>query len=545
VAGLAATFGSGAMTNPASDLHNAACIMAIGTNTTEAHPIIGLKVKHAVHHGAKLLVINPRRIELVDLAALWLRPHPGTNVALLMGMARLILENNWQDSTFIQARCESFESFWASLAPFDLNTVADITGVPAADIKHAAEMYATCKPASVIYAMGICEQSYGTDGVMALANLAMITGNVGKPGTGINALRGQNNVQGACDMGALPDVFPGYQKVTDPTALSKFEQAWGVKLDGTIGLTLTEIMQSCCEGKIKALYLIGENPVIADPDTRHVVEALSRLEFFAAQDIFLTETARLAHVVLPGATFAEKDGTFTNTERRVQRVRRAVASPGEARPDWQIVCQVAKRLGAPGFDFTSPVEIMNEISQVAPIYGGISHNCLESSSRQWPCPDSNHPGTPVLHLEKFSRGRGRFMPLRYQPPHEHADAEFPLILTSGRSLYQYNSGAMTRKVGGLNVCLKKEIIEVHPDDAGQLNISEGDLAQVTSRHGQIEVQAHVTENTPPGLVYMNFHFAEVRTNSLFGQTSDPQTKTPDYKVCAVRISKVPEVPCAK
>jgi formate dehydrogenase major subunit len=302
---------------------------------------------------------------------------------------------------------------------------------------------------------------------------------------------------------------------------------------------------ACCEGRIKALYLIGENPVIADPDTRHVTEALSRLEFLAVQDIFLTETAELAHIILPAAAFAEKDGTFTNTERRVQRVRRAVASPGEARPDWQIVCQIAKRLGAPGFDFTSPAEIMTEISQVAPIYGGISHTCLEEGSRQWPCPAPGHPGTPRLHIEKFSRGRGRFVPLKYHPPQERSDAEYPLILTTGRNLYQYNSGAMTRKVSGLNACLNREILEVHPDDARQLNISEGDMAIVTSRHGEVEVGVHLTENTPPGLVYMNFHFAEVRTNSLFGQAGDPQTKTPDYKVCAVRVAKVTEVPFAK
>jgi formate dehydrogenase (NADP+) alpha subunit len=545
VAGLAATFGSGAMTNPSDDLLNASCIMAFGTNTTEAHPVIGMKVKQAAARGVKLLVVNPRRIDLVDQANLWLRPHPGTNVALLMGMARYILEQGWQDQAFIDARCESFEPFQASLAPFDLDTVADITGVPTVDIKRAAEMYATNKPASVIYAMGICEQSQGTDGVMALANLAMLTGNVGKPGTGINALRGQNNVQGACDMGALPDVFPGYQKVADQAALSKFEQAWGVTLNGASGLTLTDIMQACCEGRIKAMYLIGENPMVADPDTKHVAEALSRLEFLAVQDIFLTETASLAHVVLPGAAFAEKDGTFTNTERRVQRVRRAVFPPGDARPDWQIVCQVAKRIGAPGFDFTSSAEIMTEISQIAPIYAGISHTCLENGSRQWPCPAPGHPGTPRLHIEKFSRGRGRFIPLEFRPPQERPDAEYPLILTTGRSLYQYNSGTMTRKAGGLNACLNQEVVEVNPDDARQLNLGEGDMIKVTSHHGQVEVQAHLTDNIPPGLVYMNFHFAKVRTNSLFGQAADPQTKTPDYKVCAVRLEKLPEVSLAK
>jgi formate dehydrogenase (NADP+) alpha subunit len=545
VAGLAATFGSGAMTNPSDDLQNARCIMAIGTNTTEAHPVIGMKVKAAASRGVKLLVINPRRIELVDQAALWLRPRPGTNVALLMGMARYILEHNLQDNDFIEQRCESFEPFHASLASFDLNTVADITSVPAEDIEHAAEMYATNKPASVLYAMGICEQSYGTDGVMALANLAMITGNVGKPGTGINPLRGQNNVQGACDMGALPDVFPGYQKVTDPVARSKFEQIWGVPLNGTPGLTLTEIMQACCESKVKAMYLIGENPMVADPDIGHVTEALSRLEFLAVQDIFLTETARLAHVVLPGASFAEKDGTFTNTERRVQRVRRAVTSPGEARADWQIVCQVAGRLGASGFNFTSPADIMDEVSQVAPIYGGISHTCLQDGSRQWPCPAPGHSGTPRLHTEKFSRGRGRFMPLTYRPPQEQADVAYPLILTTGRNLYQYNSGAMTGKVKGLGASFGCEVLEINPTDAAPLELGEGDPAVVTSHHGQMTVRMRVTENIPPGLVYMNFHFPETRTNLLIGRAADPQTQTPDYKVCAVRVVKVAEVPVAK
>ncbi len=526
------------MTNPIHDLRKAACILAVGTNTTEAHPVISVPLKQAVRKGTKLIVIDPRRIELVDIAHLWLRPRPGSNIALLMGMARVILEEGLHDQAFIDQRCESFEPFRESLAAFDLKTASEISGVSADDIQQAARMYATTRPATILYAMGVAHHSHGTDGVMAVANLAMLTGNVGKPGTGVNPLRGQNNVQGACDMGCLVDVFPGYQKVSDPEARAKFEQAWGGKLSAEPGLTLPDMMDAAHRGSLKAMYVVGENPVLSEPDINHVHEALGRLELLVVQDIFMTETARLAHVVLPAASFAEKDGTFTNTERRVQRVRQAVEPPGQARADWRIVCQLARRMGAPGFDFNSPKEVMDEVNALAPIYGGMSFTCLEKGGLQWPCPTPEHPGTPILHAEKFSRGRGRFVPLAYQPPGEAPDDEYPLVLSTGRNLYQYHTGTMTRKVKALNECFGEEKLDINPEDAAKLGIQDNDWVAITSRRGQVKARARLTDNNPPGLVYMNFHFAEVPTNALTGSAYDPVTRTPDYKVTAVRVEKI-------
>ncbi len=525
------------MTNPIRDLKKAACIMAVGTNTTEAHPVIAVPLKQAVARGTKLIVVNPRRIPLVDLANTWLRPRPGTNVALLMGMARVIVEEGLQDEAFIRERCEDFEAFRESLSNFELPTVAEITGVPAGDIRQAARFYATHRPATILYAMGITQHYHGTDGVMAVANLAMLTGNVGKPGTGVNPLRGQNNVQGACDMGALPDVFPGYQKVSDDEAHTRFQKAWGRVLPDKPGLTLTQIIDAAYEGKIKAIYMMGENPLLSEANLEHARQAFSRLEFFAAQDIFLNETNSLAQVVLPAASFAEKDGTFTNTERRVQRVRKAIAPPGEARADWQIVCDIARRMGASGFNFNDPKEIMDEVNRLAPIYGGVTFTCLEKGGLQWPCPSPEHPGTPILHTERFSRGRGKFVPLSFTTPGEAVDAAFPLLLTTGRNLYQYHTGTMTRRVPALNECFNEERLEINPADASKLGIAEGDWTRVSSRRGEVRVRARITENNPPGIVYMTFHFAETPTNTLTGAAYDSQTCTPDYKVSAVKVEK--------
>jgi len=526
------------MTNHIRDLEKARCIVAIGTNTTEAHPVIAASLKQVVRQGAKLIVINPRRIPLAEFAHIWLRPRPGTNVALLMGMARVILDEGMQDTAFIDERCENFEPFRASLAAYDTTTVASITGVPAEDIKRAAHLYAGTRPATILYAMGVAEHSRGTDGVMAVANLAMLTGNIGRPGAGVNPLRGQNNVQGACDMGCLPDVYPGYQRVSDPAARAKFESAWGRSLPLTPGLTLTQMMNMAHQGHLKAIYLVGENPVLSEPDQEHTLAALGHLDLLVVQDIFLTETARLAQAVLPAASFAEKDGTFTNTERRVQRVRAAVPPPGEALPDWQIVCALAKKLGAPGFDFRHPSEVLSEISRLTPIYGGLSFDCLENDSRQWPCPSSEHPGTPILHTKDFSRGRGNFVALSYVPPAEAPDEAYPLILTTGRNLYQYHTGTMTRKVGALNQRFGEEKLEINPADAIPLSIAEDDWVRVSSRRGEVRVRARLSDINPPGLVYLNFHFAEVPTNALTGAAYDPQTGTPDYKVTAVKVEKI-------
>ena len=538
MAGLAATFGSGAQTNYIEDIMNASCILAVGTNTTSAHPIIGFKVKQAVKNGSKLIVINPREIRLCQYADLWLRLHPGTDVALIMGLIRIILEEGLQDDAFISRRCENLDALKASLQEFPLEKVVEITGVPAEQIVRAARLYASSKPASILYTLGITEHTHGTDGVMSLANLAMVSGNIGKPGSGVNPLRGQNNVQGACDMGALPGTFPGYQAVDNPDVRHKFETAWGVSLNPEPGLVLTEMYRAAWHKQLKAIYLIGEDPVLSEPDMNHTLQALKNLEFFVVQDIFLTETAKLAHVVLPAAGFAADDGTFTNTERRVQRVRKAVPPPGEARPDWEIICLLARKMGRDGFDYTHPSRIWDEMACLTPSMAGISWERLEKGSLQWPCPTPVHPGTPILHTEIFTRGKGKFMPLSYRPAAELPDAAYPLILITGRSLYHYHTRTMTGQVPGLNRLLGEEWVEINPEDAAALGIADKDPVKVSSRRGEVTARAKVTADSPAGSIYMNFHFPESPTNALTNSASDPISKTPELKFCAVKVEKI-------
>ncbi len=455
-----------------------------------------------------------------------------------MGICRYILNEGLEDKSFIEQRCENFDAFRDSLKNFDLDFVEKTTGVPQEKIVEAARCFATTHPASIIYAMGITQHTHGTDNVIALANLAMLTGNVGKPSSGVNPLRGQNNVQGACDMGSLPNVYTGYQSVTDPNIRHKFEVAWGVPLPDKPGLTLTEMFDAISKGDLRAVYLMGENPTLSDADLLHVLESLKQLKFLVVQDIFLTETAQLADVILPAVTFAEKEGTFTNTERRIQRVRQAVKPVGNAMPDWWITSQLAKRMGAHGFDYKNPAEIMLEIAKLTPSYGGISYDKLENICPQWPCPASDHPGTPILHTERFSRGKGQFLPLQYRPSVENADAEYPLLLTTGRSLYQYHTGTMTRKVKGLNKMHSGELMEINPQDAIRLGIEEGNTVKIISRRGEVTAKAKITEASPPGVVYMTFHFAESPTNTLTQNVLDPISKIPELKVTAVRVEKV-------
>ena len=537
MAGLAATFGSGAMTNSINEIGDAACILAIGTNTTAAHPVIALEVKRAVRNGKKLIVANPRQIGLVRFADLWLSQRPGTDVALLTGMMRVIVDEGLLDTTFIEERCENFEAFKESLKDFDLDSVERITGIPGEQIAEAARIYATNKPASILFAMGITQHSHGTDNVLAIANLAMLTGNIGKPSTGVNPLRGQNNVQGACDLGALPNVYSGYQAVTDLAIKEKFEAAWRCELNPSAGLTLPEMFGAMAKGQIKVSYVIGENPVLSDADVTHVKKSLEALEFLIVQDIFLTETAQLADIVLPGVSFAEKDGTFTNTERRVQRVRQAIEPLGDSRPDWLITCQIARKMGAKGFDFEDPSQIMDEIANLTPSLGGISYSRLEGDGLQWPCPTAEHPGTPILHSQVFTRGKGRFTPVEYKPPMELPDDEYPIILTSERSLYHFHTSTMTRKVKGLNAIHGEELVEINPGDASTLGIADGDMVKVTSRRGEVVAKAKVTGTSPLGVVSMDFHFAESATNVLTNPVLDPVAKIPEFKVCAVRVEK--------
>jgi formate dehydrogenase alpha subunit len=500
--------------------------------------VIALEVKRAVDNGGKLIVANPLEIDLCRFASLWLRHSPGTDVALLMGIMRVIVDEGLFDQNFIGERCENFDAFRESSKDFDLEFVEQVTGVPKGKIAEAARMFASNSPATILYSMGITQHSHGTDNVLAIANLAMLTGNIGKPSTGVNPLRGQNNVQGACDMGALPNVYPGYQAVSDPAVREKFETAWGCSLSPVPGVTLVEMIEAAYRKDVKALYLVGENPALSDPDVQHVRQALARLDFLVVQDIFLSETAEFAHVVLPAASFAEKDGTFTNTERRAQRVRKAIEPIGDSKPDWWIVCQVAQRLGAKGFDFANPSDIMEEIRSLTPSYGGISYRRLENGGLQWPCPTDDHPGTPILHRNTFVRGKGRFIPLRYTPPAEMPDEDYPLILTTGRSLYHFHTGTMTRKVTGLNVIEPEGAVEINPEDASRLGIVQGDRIKISSRRGEVVAKAKVTRALPPGVVFMTFHFAESAANILTNPELDPVSKIPELKVSAVRIEKV-------
>ena len=536
MAGLATSLGSGAMTNSISELGNASAILAVGTNTTAAHPIVALQVKDAVKKGAQLIVANPKEIELCKHATLFLQHKPGSDVPLLMGMARIILEEDLYDKSFVDSRTEGFEEFKESLAAFDLDTVEDITGVARDLIIKAARIYATASPASIIYCMGITQHVHGTDNVLATSNLALLTGNLGKPSSGVNPLRGQNNVQGACDMGSLPNVYPGYQQVASPEAKAKFESAWGVELSDQPGMTHTEIFDALHDGKINSLYLVGENPVLSEANASHATQAMKNTDFMVVQDIFMTETAELADVVLPSTTFAEQDGTFTNTERRVQRVRQVIEPVGNSKPDWWITCELAKRLDGKGFDFETPEEIFTEISSVLPAYGGITYARLEKGGLQWPCPSEDSEGTPILHTEKFGTdtGKGKFKPLAYRKSGEETDSDYPLVLTTDRSLFHFHS-TMTRRVYGLNVLGDEERLIVHPKDAAKLGIEDGQTVKVISRRGEVEVKANVTRECIPGTVSMTFHFFETPTNLLTCCELDPVAKTPGTKVCAVRV----------
>ena len=539
VAGLKKAFGSGAMTNSIQEIGNAKCILAIGTNTTETHPIIGLQIRKAVRNGTKLIVGNPRKIDLTRNSTIWLRHKVGSDTALLLGISKVIIEEGLHDKSFIENRCENFEEFLKSLEDISFEEIEKITNIKINEIKKAARMYAQNKPSTILYAMGITQHSHGTDNVLAIANLAMLTGNIGRESSGVNPLRGQNNVQGSCDMGCLPNVLPGYQELSNPLNREKFEKTWDCKLNKENGLTITEMFKSVKEGRIKSMYIVGENPVLSEPDATKVEEALKQLDFLVVQDIFKTETAKFADVILPATTFAEKNGTFTNTERRVQKIRKAIEPIGESKPDWQITCEIAKKLGAKGFDFDNTSKIMDEITSLTPIYGGISHERLENVGLQWPCQTEEHPGTKILHTEKFAteNGKGHFTPIKYKPSLEDIDEEYPLLLTTGRSLYQFHTGTMTRQVSGLNQKKGEELVEINSEDATNFGFQDNDAVKVISRRGEVTARIKVTENSPKGCVFMTFHFSESPTNKLTNPGLDEQSKIPELKVCAVRLEK--------
>lgn len=534
------------MTNSIADIRDdTQAIFVIGSNTTEQHPIIGNAVKHAVvQRGAILIVADPREIELAQFADLYLRHRPGTDIALLNGMAHVILRDSLHDERFISERTENFEAWREVVETYTPAHAAEITGVSAGQIESAAHLYAENHPAAILYAMGITQHTMGHQNVLAVANLGMVTGNIGVAGGGVNPLRGQNNVQGACDVGGLPNVFPGYQSVTDNAIRAKFVDSWGIdagRMDPKVGLTIVEMFNAAAEGQVRALWIMGENPAMSDPDTNHVRECLEKTEFLVCQDIFLNETSEMAHVVFPAVSFAEKDGTFTNTERRVQLVRKAIKPPGEALPDWVIICEVARRtaeqigLSSDGWDYASPAEIMDELASLSPIYGGISYTRLEQGGLQWPCRTPDDPGMSILHVESFSRGKGHFSPVHHQPAAEEPDKAYPLLLTTGRRLQHWHTGTMTRRVDGLNFLVPHEVLEIHPDDATALGVSDGDWITVESRRGKVRVRAWVTDTIRPGVVFMTFHFAEALGNVLTIAALDPIAKIPEYKVCGVRV----------
>lgn len=485
----------------------------------------------------KLVVIDPRELPVSHYAVLHLQPRPGTDVAWINGMTRIIVDEGLYDRDFVDGRTEGFEELKRALSDYTPERVEEITGIPARDLARAARLYGKAKRASILYAMGITQHVTGTDNVSALANLALLTGNLGKEGAGVNPLRGQNNVQGACDMGALPNVFTGYQKVDDAEANGKFSRAWKAELPAEPGLSIVEMMQAAQRGKVRALYILGENPMVTDPDVGHVEKALASLDLLVVQDIFLTETAALADVVLPGVCFAEKEGTFTNTERRVQRVRRAVEPPGEAKQDLEIIAELSRRLGYT-MPATLPEEVMREIASLTPSYGGITYGRLEEAGLQWPCPHPEHPGTPVLHVGSFPRGKGKFTPVEYLPPDELPDEEYPYVLSTGRLLYHFHSGSMTRRSKSLEEKVGRGWVGVNPRDAKALKLKEGDAVRMTSRRGTLVSHAHITPQLQPGVVFATFHFAEETANLLTNPALDPKSKIPDLKVCAVKLETV-------
>jgi len=538
VAGLAQAFGSGAMTNSIGEIADASAIYLTGSNTTENHPIIALEIKKAVtKNGAKLIIADPREIELVKYATLWLRQRPGTDVALFNGLMNVIISEGLEDKEFIAQRTEGYEELKKTVLKYTPEVVEKITGVPAEDIRKAARIYANEPTVSLIYSMGITQHTTGTDNVLSTANIAMLTGNIGKESTGVNPLRGQSNVQGACDLGALPNVYSGYQKVTDTKVREKFSKAWGVNLSNKVGITVVEMLNAAYEGKIRGLFVMAENPAMSDPDLNHVREALKKTEFLIVSDIFMTETAELADVVLPGVSIAEKDGTITNTERRVQRIRKAIEPVGDSKPEWQIICELAQKMGY-NMSYSNPAEIMEEIASLTPIYGGMYYNRLEKAGLQWPCLDINHPGTKYLHKDKFSRGKGKFSTVEFKEAAELPDKEYPFLFTTGRVLYHFHTGTVSRRSKGLNEIYPEALVEINPQDAQELKVEEGEFIEVTSRRGKIKAKAKVTEKSGKGVLFMSFHFHEAAANLLTNAALDPVSKIPEYKVCAVKIKKM-------
>jgi predicted molibdopterin-dependent oxidoreductase YjgC len=552
VTGLVTVFGSGAMSNDIDGIADIDAMLVIGSNTTEAHPVIGLRMQQAArNHGADIIVADPRRIKLVDDARLWLSQKPGTDAALINAICHVIIRENLVDQDFIEERTENFEAFAEAVAECTPEWAEKITGVPAADIEEAAKIYGSAERGAIYYTMGITQHTSGTDNVKCLANLALMTGNLGKSGTGVNPLRGQNNVQGASDMACAPVFLPGYQRVDNDEARLRFEEFWGGPLSGKVGLGATDMPQAMLDGSLEAMWIMGENPAMSDPNSSHAKKALESVKFLVVQDIFLTETAELADVVLPAAAYAEKEGTFTNTERRVQRVRQALLPPKGACDDLSIIQAISDRMdpaleitssddfhpGSDRMDVAKAEEVWNEITQIWPAAAGINYKRLEGNGIQWPCPAEDHPGTPVLFESGFPRGLASFTPITWRNPDELPDAEYPFILTTGRVLYQYHTGTMTRRSQVLEDADRGPIIEMNPEDAARLQIKDGEQVNVASRRGRISLPVLVTDRINPGVTFIPFHYKEAAANLLTNDALDPDSKIPEAKVCAVKVEK--------
>ncbi len=529
---LIQSFGSPGMTNSISEIGNAACILLIGSNTSSDNPIIRANIIKAVNKGAKLIIINPRRINLCHFSSSWLQPLPGSDVALLMGMMQVIVDENLADLSFIEERCENFGEFKEALRNFTPDFIEKVSGIDWKQVVEIARTYARQKPGVIIYGTGITQHFHGTNNVLALCNLAMLTGNLGNPSSGIYPLEGENNAHGACDMGAVAEFYPDYQPVNTEAGKAKYEKIWECTLNSEPGMTFSDIFNTEANPQIKALYLIG-NPIFNHPLPDKLRNWLQELELLIVQDCFPSEISQLAHVVLPTSSFAEKDGTFTSAERKVQRVRKAIRTIGDSKPDWQIICQIAEKMGAKGFHFDNPSQIMEEITTAIPNYSGISYERLENGGLQWPCPNSNHQGTSILYPDNFANGKGKFTALKYQPSTELPDNNYPLILITEYSLYHLYTEVLTSKVRDLEMLGPKKIVEINPNDVTKLGINDGDLVKVSSRRGELNVRAKVTEVVAPGIVSMNLHIAE----SLINPIIDPISKTPEFKVCAVKIEK--------
>jgi len=540
VAGLSETFGSGAMTNSIKCFEETDCFFVIGSNTTEQHPLIGSRIiENVTGDGARLIVADSRKIRLARLADIHIRCKNGTDVALLNGIMNVIIKEGLEDSGFIETRTENYEQLKKVVLDYSADKAARICGITAGEIVKAARMFAEADRAMIVYAMGITQHIHGVDNVRCCANLAMLTGNLGRSGVGVNPLRGQNNVQGACDMGALNDVYSGYQKVADPAVRKKFEKAWGVDdLPAEPGLTTTTAIDEAVRGKLKALYIMGENPMLTEPDQNNVRKALERLDFLVVQDIFPTLTTEFADVIFPAASYAEKDGTFSSTERRVQRIRKAIEPVGRSRPDWQILCDIAKKAGCRTMQYNCLGEIMDEIASVTPIYGGISYDRIDQLGLQWPCWDKEHPGTAVMHADKFTRGRGLFSPVEYKPPAEVVDEQYPFVLSTGRCYFHFHTRTMT----GRSQLLEREqhfaYVEISSEDAEELQIKDGCCVYVITRRGRVRAMARITDIVRKGSLFMTFHFEQAPANLLTINALDAVAKIPEYKVCAANIRKV-------